>query len=163
MSAGVSVDARPTARDLFRVSFQLVLRGRLVPTILAAGPVLWAVGAAGGSPTLARLGATVSWLILLVPAFAVLVGTNSAYRPGSGALYEPTRWTFADEGVEIVQPDRTAHAEWSEFVRWRHVARCYLLYTARRRYVVLPERDVAPTSRPQLELLLEAKLGAGKR
>ena len=159
----VVVDSRLSARDVFRVSAMLVLRYRLTPTLLLAGPVLAAVGALTGSEQLLRLGAIASSLLVLVPAFALLMGSYAAYRPGATELFEPACWTFTDQGVEIEQPSRTAHADWSEFVRWRRVAGHYLLHTSSRRYVILSGAGLSGEDTVSLEDLLAEHIGPSHR
>lgn len=159
----VVVEARLTTRDVMVASIATVLGNRLTPTLLAAGPVLWSVGAVTGSDPVMRFGATLSWLLVLVPAFALLVGMNSAYRPGSGELYEPARWTFTQDAVEIDQAGRSARADWSEFVGWKRAAGRYLLYTGPRRYVVVPAQGLPEVDHASLESLLSERLGARRR
>lgn len=158
----VVLDSRLTARDVFRVSVALVLRYRLTPTLLLAGPLLLAVGALTSSARIVQLGAVASWLIVLVPAFALLVGSYAAYRPGIGELFEPARWTFAEDGVEIEQPARHARAEWSEFVRWRRLTGNYLLYTSPRRYVILSGAGLSGEDATALEELLATHIGESR-
>jgi hypothetical protein len=159
----VVVDAHVTPRDLFRVSLELLLRNPVSLTLIVAGPVLWAFGSVSGSAVVTRLGSTMSWLVLLVPAFALLIASYAAYRPGASDLYAQARWTFREDSVDVDQPSRSARAEWSEFTGWRTAAGSYLLHTSPKRYVVLPMRDVAEGDRADLESLFAAALGLRRR
>jgi hypothetical protein len=160
--APIVVDSSARPGDHFRVAVALVLRNPASLTLFVSGPVLWAVGAASGSVVVIDLGERMSWLVLLVPAFAALVGSYSAYRPGSSALYEKVRWTFSDDGVGIEQPSRHARAEWSEFSKWREAGGCYLLHTTGRHFVVVAARDVPEDRRTDFETLLAERVG-GRR
>jgi hypothetical protein len=146
--------------DHFRIALALVLRNPASLALFVSGPLLWALGAASGSVAVTELGERMSWLVVLVPAFAALVGSYSAYRPGSSALYEKTRWTFRDDGMEIEQRSRRARADWSEFTKWREAGGCYLLYTSGKDFVAVAGRDVAQERRADLEGLLATALGA---
>jgi hypothetical protein len=154
----VGSSLRPS--DHFRIGMSLVLRNPASLTLFVSGPLLWALGAAFGSVAVIDLGERISWLVVLVPAFAALVGSYSAYRPGSSALYEKTCWTFDDEEIEIEQPRRRARAQWSEFTKWREAGGCYLLYTSGRDFAAMAARDVPEDRRADLEELLTAHLGA---
>jgi YcxB-like protein len=156
----IVVDSTVRPSDHFRVAVALVLRNPASLALFVSGPLLWAFGAAAGSNVVIDLGERMSWLVLLVPLFAGLVGSYSAYRPGSGDLYAKTRWTFGDDRVVVEQPARTAGAEWGEFVKWRESGGCYLLHTGARDYVVVPVRDVPTDRRADFESLLAAHLGA---
>jgi len=145
--------------DYFRIAVSLVLRNPASLALFVSGPLLWALGAAFGSVAVIDLGERMSWLVLLVPAFAALVGSFSAYRPGSSALYEQVRWTFGDAGVEVDQPSRSARAEWEEFRKWREAGGCYLLHTTDRNYLAVASRDVPEERRADFEALLTEKLG----
>lgn len=145
--------------DHFRIAFALVLRNPASLALFVSGPLLWAMGAAFGSSAVIDLGERMSWLVVLVPAFAGLVGSYSAYRPGSSALYEKTRWTFGDEGIDIEQPRRHARAEWGDFRKWREAGGCYLLHTTGRDFVAVAARDVPEGRRVEFEQLLAARLG----
>jgi hypothetical protein len=158
----IVVDSSLRPADHFRIAFALVLRNPASLGLFVCGPLLWALGAASGSVAVIDLGERVSWLVLLVPAFAALVGSYTAYRPGSSALYEKARWTFAEEGVDIEQPRRHARAEWSEFSKWRQAGGCYLLQTTGRNYVAVAARDVGEARLGDFEALLTEHLG-GKR
>lgn len=161
--AAISFTSRLEPRDVMWVAVRLLLRHSLSVMALASGPVFLLVGLSGGSPQVTELGRALSWLLLALPAFAFLVGTFNAYRPGSGRLYEPVEWSFADEGIETAHPGRRAHVEWSEFRSWRVSAGCYLLDIARRRYLAIPQRDVPQQMRSELEALLAEHLGAKRR
>jgi hypothetical protein len=75
-------------------------------------------------------------------------------------LYEKTRWTFGDDGIDIEQPRRRALAEWNEFAKWREAGGCYLLHTTGRDFVAVAVRDVPQERRAEFEELLAARLGA---
>lgn len=156
----IVVDSSLRPGDYFRVAVALVLRNPASLALFVSGPLLWGVGAAAGSNVVIDLGERMSWLVILVPAFAALVGSFSAYRPGSSSLYEKARWTFGLEGIVIEQPSRCARAEWDEFRSWRAAAGCYLLHTTARDYLVVASRDVPEERREDLEALLAEKLGA---
>jgi hypothetical protein len=158
--APIVVDSSLRAGDYFRVAVALVLRNPASLALFVSGPLLWGLGAAAGSNVVIDLGERMSWLVILLPAFAALVGSFSAYRPGSSALYEKARWTFGDDGIDIEQPSRLARAEWAEFRSWRAAAGCYLLHTTARDYLVVASRDVAEERREEFEALLADKLGA---
>jgi len=155
----IVVDSSLRPGDYFRVAVALVLRNPASLALFVSGPLLWAFGAAFGSSAVIDLGERMSWLVILVPAFAALVGSFSAYRPGSSSLYEKVRWTFGEEGVDVEQPSRCARAEWGEFRSWRTAAGCYLLHTTARDYLVVASRDVPEKRREEFEALLAAKLG----
>ncbi|HEY5548572.1 MAG TPA: YcxB family protein [Coriobacteriia bacterium] len=157
----VTSSMRP--RDHFRVAMMMVLRSPAGVVLLMSGPALWAYGTVARSATVHQAGALMSWLLVLVPAFAALVGSYSAYRPGSSALYEPVTWTFSPEGIDIVQPTRRAMASWDEFRSWRVVGGCYLLHTRARHYVIIAARDVPAGDRARFEALLAARLGRHRR
>jgi hypothetical protein len=156
----IVVESSLRAPDHFRIAFALVLRNPASLALFVSGPLLWALGAAFGSAAVTDLGERMSWLVVLVPAFAALVGSYSAYRPGSSALYEKTRWTFRDDGIEIEQPRRRARAGWSEFTKWREAGGCYLLHTSGRDFVAVAARDVPQERRSEFEELLTTRLGA---
>lgn len=139
------------------------MRHPVTLTVLAAGPLLWLLGAFSGSAVISELGRTISWLVLLVPVFSVLAGSYAARRPGSSELYVPVRWTFAEDWIGLEQADRHARADWTEFRSWRSAAGCYLLHTSAQRYVIVPIRDVRESDRSDLEALFAAKLGARRR
>jgi len=157
----VSSSMRP--RDHFRVASLVVLRSPVAVLLLMSGPALWAYGTAARSAQLHDAGALMSWLLLLVPAFAALVGSYSAYRPGSSELYEPVTWTFAADGIDIEQPSRRARASWDEFTSWRVVSGCYVLHTRKRSYVTVVARDVPAGDRDRFERLLRSRLGRPRR
>jgi hypothetical protein len=159
----VVVEARLTAREVWRVSVDLVLRNPISLTLIVAGPLLWLLGTVSTSADVTRLGETMSWLVVLVPAFSLLVGTFAAYRPGTGDLYVPVTWTFVDAGIDVDQPGRRARAEWSEFTGWKTVAGCYLLHTSVRQYVLVPAAGLTPEQRTDLDALLSEKLGRRMR
>jgi len=160
--APVVVESSIAPADHFRVAAALVLRNPASLALFVSGPLLWALGAASGSVVVTDLGERMSWLVVLVPAFAALVGSYAAYRPGSSALYETTRWTFGDDGVEIELPSKSARAEWSEFSRWRQAAGCYLLSTSKRDYVTIAARDIGEDRRADFEALLTAHVGENR-
>ena len=155
----IVVDSSLRPGDYFRVAVALVLRNPASLALFVSGPLLWGVGAAAGSNVVIDLGERMSWLVILVPAFAALVGSFSAYRPGSSSLYEKVRWTFGEDGMDIEQPSRRARAEWSEFRSWRAAAGCYLLHTTARDYLVVAARDIPEQRRGEFEALLTEKLG----
>lgn len=157
----VTSSMRP--RDQARVATMVVLRSPVAVLLLLSGPALWAYGAAARSTQLHGAGALMSWLLLLVPVFAALVGSYSAYRPGSSELYEPVTWTFAEDGIDIEQPSRRARALWGEFSSWRLVSGCFLLHTRKRSYVIVAVRDVPAADRARFERLLWSKLGRPRR
>jgi hypothetical protein len=161
--SAVVVQARLTAREVWRVSLDLVLRNPISLALVAGGPLLWLLGTVSTSADVTKLGETMSWLVVLIPAFALLVATFAAYRPGTGELYVPATWTFAESGIDIEQPGRHAHAEWSDFTGWKTVAGCYLLHTSVSRYVLVPAASLAPAQRTDLEALLSEKLGRRMR
>jgi hypothetical protein len=161
--APIHADVRLAQRDVMAVSSRLLLVHRLSLTAIASGPVLWLTGIAGGSAEVTRLGLALLWLVVLVPFFAFLVGTFNAYRPGTGELYEPVRYDFADGGVEIEQPGRRAHADWDEFRSWRTVGAFYLLDVSKSRYLLVPKSAVPAAERTALEALFEDHLGARRR
>lgn len=163
MSAPVIFTSRPTARDVMGVAVRIFLRNGITILAMAAGPVFWLVGVTGGSPDVTRLGLSLMPLLAGVPAFGLLVGSYSAYRPGASELYAPAEWTFDDAGADVAHPGRRARVAWDEFLSWRFSGGCYLLYTARSRYLVLPARDIAADDRPRFEELLETHLGARRR
>ncbi len=156
-----TTDLRP--RDVFAVSLRLLVFHPVSITLIVAGPALFALGAVSGSETVTRLGSTMSWLVVLVPAFGLLAASYSAYRPGSGKLYQPAQWRMGDHGVDVAQPGREARAQWQEFTGWKSVGAYLLLHTAATRYVVLPWRDLAEGTRPEVEALLARELGARRR
>lgn len=162
-TAAVVVTSSLRPRDSFRVAATIVLRNRLSGSLLILGPAMWTFGTITRSAAMSGYGARMSLLIVAVPIFAALVGSYTAYRPGSSELYEPATWTFAPEGIEIEQRSRRAHASWDEFSSWRLVDDCYLLNTDRRRYVMVSVRQVTAPERARLEALLEAKLGRRRR
>jgi hypothetical protein len=141
----------------------LLLRNPVSVMLMVAGPLLWLLGLVAGSAVIGRLGQTMAWLVLLIPAFAVLVGSYAAYRPGASRIYGPVRWTFDEDSIDIEQPERRARAEWREFSGWRSAAGCYLLHTDPRHYVLVPMRDVPEADRAVLESLLVSKLGPHRR
>jgi hypothetical protein len=155
----IVVDSSLRPGDYFGVAVALVLRNPASLALFVSGPLLWALGAASGSTAVIDLGERMSWLVILVPAFAALVGSFSAYRPGSSSLYEKVRWTFGKEGVDVEQPSRCARAEGAEFRSWRAAAGCYLLHTTARDYLVVASRDVPGERREEFEALLAEKLG----
>jgi hypothetical protein len=150
-------------RDQFRVATLMVLRSPAGIVLLMSGPALWAYGTVARAATVHQVGAVMSWLLVLVPAFAALVGSFTAYRPGSSELYEPVTWRFTQDGIDIAQPSRRARAAWDEFSAWRVVAGCYLLHARGRRYVAIAVRDVPEADRARLESLLTARLGRHRR
>ena len=156
-----TTDLRP--RDVLLVSLRLLVLHPVSLTLAAAGPVLFALGTISGSETVTRLGSTMSWLLVLVPAFGVLAASYAAYRPGSAKVYEPARWRMDESGVDVSQPGREAHAQWDEFTGWRSVGARLLLHTSPSRYVVLPWRDLSEGTRPEVEALLARELGARRR
>lgn len=162
MSA-IHVASTLTQTDVARVSRSLVLRKPLSISAMSVGPVCLAIGLSTGSGPYTRFGLTLVWLVLIVPVFAWLAGTYNAYRPASREIYEPTEWTFDEDGALIAQPGRLARAEWSEFVRWRTAGGSLLLHTTRMHYIVIPWRDVADADREPLEVLLEEHIGRLKR
>jgi hypothetical protein len=163
MTESVVVEAHVAPRDLLGVSATLMLRNPVSVMLMAAGPLLWLLGLVSGSVVVGRLGETMIWLVVLVPAFAALVASYAAYRPGAAELYAPVRWEFAEEAVEIMQAQRCARADWGEFTGWRTVAGCYLLHTSASRYVVVPGRGVGDADREALEALFTKMLGRRRR
>ncbi len=155
----IVVDSTLRPGDYFRIAAAQVLRNPASLAMFVAGPLLWGFGAATHSVVVIDLGERISWLVVLVPAFAALVGSFSAYRPGSSALYEPVRWTFAEDGIGIEQPERHALAAWDEFARWAMVGGCYLLHTSDRHYVAVAARDVPEERRREFEALMAARIG----
>jgi len=147
-------------RDVFRASATLMLRHRLAYMAMAAGPVFWLVGTVSASPEVVRVAMLFLLLTAGVPLFALLVASYSAYRPGSKDLYVEAQWSFSDTGIDIVQPERRARAEWSDFASWRSTRESYILDVKRSRYLVFPRRDVAEGDRQAFEALLRAELGA---
>lgn len=162
MSA-ITVNVRLTPRDVSGIAWRRLLLHPASIFFMAAGPVFWLVGLSGGSAPVIHLGQTLSWLTVLIPAFALLVGSFAAYRPGTSELYAPVRWSFDEDGIDIEQDKRSARGEWSEFRSWRVANHCYLLNTTRTKYVIVPQRDVPEARRAEFEELLAAKLGARKR
>lgn len=150
-------------RDVLSVSTVLVLRNPVSILVMAAGPLLYLAGIAMGAGVLVRLGTTMSALVILVPAFALLAGLYAAFRPGTAQLYEPARWTFSDDGVDVEQTQRCARAEWNEFSAWRAVAGRRLLHTSARHYIVLPVGQLSDAQRTELDGLLLRRLGARRR
>jgi hypothetical protein len=157
--APIVVDSTLRPGDYFRISVAQVLRNPASLGLFVAGPVLWAFGAVSHSIVVMDLGERISWLVVLVPAFAALVGSYSAYRPGSSALYEKVRWTFTEKGIEIEQPSRHARAEWGEFAKWLALGGCYLLHTTDRHYMAVASRDVPDDRRADFEALLTSAIG----
>lgn len=153
------VDSSVRPADHFRVAMALVLRNPASLGLFVAGPLMWAIGAASRAPLLIDLGERLSWLVVLVPLFAALVGSFSAYRPGSSALYAETLWTFYDDQIDIAQPKRSASAAWEDFTKWREAGGCYLLHAGARDYVVVPVRDVPEDRRADFEALLTKRVG----
>ncbi len=160
---GIRVKTTLTPRDVMRVSAVLVFRNRMSVMLLAVGPLWFVLGLWSGHETVMRLGATLLWIVPIVPALALLAGSYSAYRPGGRATYESAEWVFGAEGVEIAQPGRDARAEWGDFTRWRSAGACLLLHTTKRRYVIIPWRDVPDDERGGLEELLGEKIGGRRR
>ena len=148
-----------TPRDVFRVSVTLILRHRLAYMAMAAGPVFWLVGFVTASAEVIRVGALFLILTAAVPLFAALVASYSAYRPGSRDLFDPAQWRFSEAGIDIVQPERCARAEWADFASWRTTRSSYILDVKRSRYLVFPRRDVVEGDRAEFATLLTAKLG----
>jgi hypothetical protein len=66
----IVVDSSLRPADHFRIAFALVLRNPASLGLFVCGPLLWALGVASGSVAVIDLGERVSWLVLLVPAFA---------------------------------------------------------------------------------------------
>lgn len=163
MTEPVVVRSRLRPRDYFLVAVMQVLRNRLSVSLLISGPAMWTFGIITRSAVVAGYGARLSWVIVALPAFAALVGSYTAYRPGSAELYEPATWTFTPEGIDIEQPSRSARASWDEFTSWRIVERCYLLYTDRRSYVIVGASELPAGERVRLEELLDGKLGRHRR
>lgn len=159
----VSFTSRLAARDVMRVSTRLLLRHNISILAMAVGPVFWLVGLAGSSEQVTRLGLSLMPLLVAVPGLAFLVGSLSAYRPGTSELYEPVEWTFADESIEIRHPGRSARAEWEEFRSWRFAGGCYVLHTTRTHYLLVPARDVGDERRVAFEELLTSHLGPKHR
>jgi hypothetical protein len=148
-----------TARDVFLVAASVILRHRLAFMAMAAGPVFWLVGVVTASAEVVRVATLFLLLTVGVPAFAALVASYSAYRPGSAGLYSPAEWRFDESGIDVVQPDRCARVEWAGLASWRSAAGCYLLDVKRARYLVFPRRDVPEGERAAFEALLIGKLG----
>lgn len=159
----VVIEAPLRPRDVLSVSTVLVLRNPVSILMMAAGPLLYLAGIAAGAEVLVRLGTTMSALVLLVPAFALLAGLYAAFRPGTAQLYEPAHWEFSDDGVDVEQAQRRARAEWTEFSGWRAVAGRRLLHTSARHYVVLPVGQLSDAQRAGLDELLLRRLGARRR
>ena len=159
--AAFTTDLRP--RDVFLVSLRLLVIHPVSITLVVAGPVLFALGALSGSETVTRLGSTMSWLVVLVPAFGLLAASYSAYRPGSGKVYERAQWRMDDDGVDVAQPGREAHAQWEEFTGWKSLGAYLLLHTSPTRYVVLPWRDISDGTRSDVEAMLTRDLGERRR
>lgn len=150
-------------KDVFLLSLRLLVVHPVSLTLMAAGPVLLAVGGVSGSVTVRHLGETMAWLVVLVPAFGVLAATYAAYRPGSGATCESATWVFSEDGVVVSRADGDARAEWSEFTGWRSVAGYLLLHTSGARYVIIPWRDAPAGARTDLEALLGERIGPRRR
>lgn len=163
MSEPVVVHSSLRPRDYFRVAVIQVLGNRLSASLLISGPALWTFGIISRSAIVAGYGARLSWVIVALPAFAALIGSYTAYRPGSAELYEPATWTFTSTRIDIEQPSRSARANWDEFTSWRIVQDCYLLHTDRRNYVIVSARDLAASERARLEELLDGKLDRHRR
>ena len=161
--APIVVDSSLRPGDYFRIAVAQVLRNPASLALFVAGPLLWGLGAVSHSVVVSDLGERISWLVVLVPAFAALVGSYSAYRPGSSVLYEKVRWTFREEGIEIEQPTRHALAEWNEFAKWLEVGGCYLLHTSDRHYLAVATRDVPEDRVADFEALLTARIGRRRR
>jgi hypothetical protein len=159
----VRITTSLTRRDVAWVSLQLLVLHPVSLTLMAAGPLLLAVGVLSSSSAVARLGSTMSWLILLVPAWGLLAATYNAYRPGAAPVYEPAVWAFADSGITVAQPGREARADWDEFTGWRSIGGCLLLHRTPVRYVVIPWRDVSADARAGLEALLSERIGRRRR
>lgn len=159
----IRVSSSLAPRDVARVSAVLVLRHPVSVMLLVVGPLWLAIGLATGHGALTRLGATLTWLTVLVPAFAFFAGAYNAYRPGSKRVYDPAQWDFAEDAVGIVLPRRVARAEWGEFLRWRSAAGCLLLHTSRRSYIVIPWRDVPSGEVDRLQDLLTRRVGKRRR
>ncbi len=159
----VRVATTLSRRDVGRVSFARLTFHPVSLTLIAAGPVLAIGGLASGSDAVARLGLTMAWLVLIVPAFGVLAASFATFRPGASRVYEPAAWTFGEDGVGISQPDRDARAEWADFTGWRTIAGCLLLNTAPSRYVIIPWRDVPSGEVETLKALLTEHIGARRR
>jgi hypothetical protein len=159
----VRVTTSLSPRDVLRVSFSLIFVHPVSVALMAGGPVLLVVGLLAGSQVVERLGSTMAWLVVLVPAWALLSATWSAFRPEAAAVYESADWTFREEATDVARSGGSARAEWDEFTGWRSVAGCLLLHTTPSHYVVIPWRDVPEGSREGLERLLTAKIGRRKR
>lgn len=162
-AAPIVVDSSLRPGDYFRIAVAQVLRNPASLALFVAGPLLWGLGAVSHSVVVIDLGERISWLVILVPAFAALVGSYSAYRPGSSVLYEKVRWSFGEDGIEIEQPSRHALAEWGEFSKWLEAGGCYLLHTGDRHYVAVARRDVPEDRIADFEALLSAKIGRRRR
>jgi len=161
--APIVVDSSLRPGDYFRIAVAQVLRNPASLALFVAGPLLWGLGAVSHSVVVIDLGERISWLVVLVPAFAALVGSYSAYRPGSSVLYEKVRWTFSEDGIEIEQPFRHALAEWGEFSKWLEAGGCYLLHTSDRHYIAVAARDVPEDRRADFEALLATAIGRRRR
>lgn len=161
--APIAVDSSLRPGDYFRIAVAQVLRNPASLALFVAGPLLWGLGAVSHSVVVIDLGERISWLVVLVPAFAALVGSYSAYRPGSSVLYEKVRWTFGEDGIEIEQPSRHALAQWGEFSKWLEAGGCYLLHTSDRHYIAVAGRDVPEDRLADFEALLSARIGRRRR
>jgi len=159
----IVVDSSLRPGDYFRIAVAQVLRNPASLALFVAGPLLWGLGAVSHSVVVIDLGERISWLVVLVPAFAALVGSYSAYRPGSSVLYEKVCWTFGEDGIEIEQPSRHALAEWGEFSKWLEAGGCYLLHTSDRHYIAVAARDVPEDRVADFEALLSARIGRRRR
>lgn len=150
-------------RELMWLGVRLVLWNRVVLTVMLSGPVLWIVGRLTHGASATGLGVTFSWMLIVIPAVALLAGNWSAYSPGASELLEPVDWVFAERGVEIRQPSAGAFAEWSEFRAWRREGAHYLLYSGFGRYIVVPVAAVPVERREDFEALLARSIRRGRR
>ena len=152
-----------TPADVLRATTLRVMTHPLGIMAMAIGPIWLAVGLVGSSVYVARIGIQLLPVTIAVAAFALLVGTWAAYRPGVSELFVPVSWTFTPDHVDIEHPGRCARAEWDEFTVWRMAGGCYLLYLAKSRYLIVPRAAVPDADRPAFEALLTERLGNRRR
>jgi hypothetical protein len=155
----ISFDSTLRASDYLTVAALHMITHPISLTVMAAGPVLWGVGAVAHSRIVVAFGSTMSWLVIAVPVAVALIGTFIAFRPSAREIYDPALWVFSEDSVAVHQHLRDESARWHDFTRWSRLGGSHLLYTAPQHYVIIPSRDVPAERRDEFEQLLMERLG----
>ncbi len=123
-----------------------------VPLLAGVGLISSASGSSGAA--LLSFGA-----LLGLPIAVWGLVSWQVYRPGRHALYEPTEYRFAEEGLVFGPGDARLIVEWSDFSRWREAAEHALLFVQGSQYVLIPLDELGAEDADWIRVILLERIG----